>query len=127
MKILLDTHAFIWSFSNTKLLSKAAVAALSDPNNSFYISVVTVWEMQIKTALGKTDLDDSVRNIIAEQSSNGFQFLDVNLDHALNVENLPPHHKDPFDRLIISQAMIENMTIITTDEHFPEYNVNLLW
>jgi PIN domain nuclease of toxin-antitoxin system len=129
MNLLLDTHTFIWTFREPNKLSSAAVDAISDANNTSFISVVTIWEMQIKTALGKMDLGDTLRNIVIEQIANGFNILDFNLDHALAVESLPvnPKHKDPFDRLLISQAMVEDMTIITIDEHFADYTVKVLW
>lgn len=127
MRFLLDTHVFIWSFQNTNKLSRRAVRALTDPTNRLFISVATIWEMQVKVALEKLDLDDSVENIIEEQIANGFDVLDIKKLHALNVGNLPTPHKDPFDRMIISQAIVEDMTVITVDPMFPSYPVKVLW
>ncbi|HLM61069.1 MAG TPA: type II toxin-antitoxin system VapC family toxin [Pyrinomonadaceae bacterium] len=107
MKLLSDTHSFIWSFSNTKKLSATAAREFKNPANQIFLSVASVWEMQIKIALGKMVFKDTLENIINEQQSvNGIQILPVQLIHALYLENLPPHHKDPFDRLLISQAMV---------------------
>lgn len=128
MKLLSDTHSFIWSFSNTKKLSATAAREFKNPANQIFLSVASVWEMQIKIALGKMVFKDTLENIINEQQNvNGIQILPVQLVHALYLENLPPHHKDPFDRLLISQAMVENMTLVSADANFSKYQVNLLW
>jgi len=128
MNLLSDTHSFIWSFSNTKKLSSLAAQAFKNPANQIYLSVASVWEMQIKIALGKMVFKDTLENIINEQQTiNGIQILSVQLVHALYLENLPPHHKDPFDRLLISQAIVENMTLVSADASFAKYQVNLLW
>jgi PIN domain nuclease of toxin-antitoxin system len=128
VKLLSDTHSFIWSFSNTKKLSATAALEFKNPANQIFLSVASVWEMQIKIALGKMVFKDTLENIINEQQNvNGIQILPVQLVHALYLENLPPHHKDPFDRLLISQAMVENMTLVSADANFSKYQVNLLW
>ncbi len=127
MKLLLDTHTFIWSFSNTKKLSPSAARELQNPANEIFVSVASIWEMQIKIKLGKMIFNDTVENIIIEQQQiNRIQILPVHLSHALYLENLPPHHKDPFDRLLISQAIVENMTLVSADADFAKYQVNLL-
>ncbi len=128
MILLSDTHSFIWSFSNTKKLSQTAAQAFKNPANQIFLSVASVWEMQIKIALGKMVFNDTLKNILSEQQTvNGIQILPVQLVHALYLENLPLHHKDPFDRLLISQAIVENMTLISADADFAKYQVNLLW
>lgn len=128
MRLLLDTHTFIWSFSNTKKLSPTAAGELQDSVNEIFVSVAGIWEMQIKIKLGKIVFNDSLENIIIEQQQiNRIQILPVQLSHALHLENLPPHHKDPFDRLLISQAIVENMTLVTADTEFAKYQANLLW
>jgi len=128
MRLLLDTHTFIWSFSKTRKLSPAAARELQNSANEIFASVASVWEMQIKIKLGKMIFNDTLENIITEQQQiNRIQILPVNLAHALYLENLPPHHKDPFDRLLISQAIIENMTLVSADADFAKYQVNLLW
>ena len=128
MNLLLDTHALIWSFSNTKNLSPVVAREIKNPANRIFLSVVSVWEMQVKSKIGKMAFDDTLENIVTEQQKvNDFQILPVTLAHALYLENLPLHHQDPFDRLLISQAMVENMTLVSLDRKFPLYPVNLLW
>lgn len=128
MKLLSDTHSFIWSFSNTKKLSPTAAQTFKNPANQIFLSVASIWEMQIKIALGKMVFNDTLENILSEQQTvNGIQILPVQLSHALYLENLPPHHKDPFDRLLISQAIVENMTLVSADSNFSKYQINLLW
>lgn len=128
MNLLADTHAFIWTFSNTKMLSAAAVKEFKKSSNQIFLSVASVWEMQIKIKLGKMVFNDTLENIINEQRAvNNIQILPINLSHALYLENLPLHHKDPFDRLLISQAIVENMTMVSADTNFGKYHVNLLW
>lgn len=128
MRLLLDTHTFIWSFSNTKKLSPTAARKLQNSVNEIFVSVAGIWEMQIKIKLGKMVFNDSLENIIIEQQQiNRIQILPVQLSHALYLENLPPHHKDPFDRLLISQAIVENMILVSADANFAQYQVNLLW
>ena len=96
--------------------------------NQIFLSVASVWEMQIKIAPGKMVFNDTLENILSEQQTvNGIQILPVQLSHALYLENLPPHHKDPFDRLLISQAIVENMILVSADANFANYQVNLLW
>lgn len=128
MKLLADTHAFIWSFSDTKKLPPMVAAALKNPSHQVFLSVASVWEMQIKIRLGQMVFPDTLANIIQEQQFiNGIEILPVQLSHALYLENLPYHHKDPFDRLLISQAIVENMTLISADKVFSQYPVKLLW
>lgn len=128
MTLLLDSHTFVWWRDEPHKLSSAAFAEISNPNNFVFLSVVTVWELQIKIALNKFTVKGKLENAIKdEQQNNGFQILPVQLDHALYLENLPLHHKDPFDMLLISQAIVENMTLITADPEFSKYQVNLLW
>jgi len=128
MRLLSDTHTFIWSFSNTKKLSATVSKEFKNPANQIFLSVASVWEMQIKIKLNKMVFNDTLENIITEQQTvNNIQILPVQLSHALYLENLPLHHKDPFDRLLISQAIVENMILVSADANFIKYQVNLLW
>ena len=128
MNLLIDSHAFIWSYDEQHKLSKPALQAMSNPANSLFLSVASVWEIQIKIMIGKFKLQDTLSNVIAEQQQiNGFQILPVELSHALYLENLPPHHRDPFDRLLISQAIVANMILVSADANIAKYQVNLLW
>ena len=128
MNLLLDSHTFLWWREEPKKLSADAYAAIADPQNVVFLSVVTVWELQIKIALNKLTVKGGLANATQdEQKTNGFQILPVQLAHALYLENLPPNHQDPFDRLIISQAIIEDMTLVSIDRKISLYPVNLLW
>jgi PIN domain nuclease of toxin-antitoxin system len=128
MNLLLDSHAFIWWRDEPNKLSPTAFTEISDPNNNVFLSVAAVWELQIKTALNKLTIKGALENAVKdEQQNNGFQILPVNLSHALYLENLSLHHKDPFDRLLIAQAIVENMTLVSADANFANYQVNLLW
>jgi PIN domain nuclease of toxin-antitoxin system len=128
MNLLLDTHAFVWWRDDPDKLSKTAYDAISAPENAVFLSVVVAWELQIKITLKKFELKWSLaKSIEAEQLANGFQILPVKLEHVLNLENLPLHHKDPFDRLLISQAIAVDMVIMTVDKRFRDYDVKVLW
>ena len=128
MNLLIDSHTFVWWRDEPHKLSHTAFAKISNPSNYVFLSVVTVWELQIKIALNKFTVKSGLKNAVKdEQRNNGFQILPVYLSHALYLENLPLHHKDPFDRLLISQAIIENMTLVTADPEFAKYQANLLW
>ncbi len=128
MKLLLDSHTFKWWRDEPNKISPTALAEISNPANGVFLSVVTVWELQIKITLNKFTVKGGLENAVEdERQNNNFQILPVNLSHALYPENLPLHHKDPFDRLLISQAIVENLTLVSADPKFSAYQVNLLW
>lgn len=128
MKLLLDTHVFLWWVSDAPELSEAARAAIANPNNTCYVSVASGWEMAIKSSLGKLKLKKPVERFLTEQMQhNGFLLLNIDLHHVAKVENLPFHHRDPFDRLIVSQAKAERMTLITADQALSVYGIRCLW
>ncbi len=127
MRLLLDTHAFIWWDSDPAQLSAPALAALRDPANEVWLSVASVWEMVIKAQLGKLTLRLSLADIVKQQQANGLRVLPVDLAHALAVEGLPPIHKDPFDRVLIAQANIEGAELVSTDQVVRHYPVRVLW
>ncbi len=126
MKLLLDTHAFIWWDSATQL-SAPALAALCDPANSVWFSVVSVWEIVIKAQLGKLTLRLPLADIVAQQQANGLQVLSATLLQSLAVEGLPAVHKDPFDRLLAAQSIVEGAELVSADAIFRHYPVRLLW
>ena len=127
MDLLLDSHSFIWWREEPGKLSKNAYAEISNSANNIFLSVASIWEIQIKIINKKFAFSEKLVDVIIdEQINNGFQLLPVNLPHALYLENLPFHHKDPFDRLLISQAIVENMTLVSADAQFSNYQVNLL-
>ena len=128
MNLLLDSHVFIWAYDEQHKLSQTARQEISNPANSLFLSVASAWEIQIKIKLGKFKLQDPLADVINEQKHvNGLKILPVKLSHALYLENLPLHHKDPFDRLLISQAIVENMTFVSADAKTSKYQVNTLW
>ena len=127
MKLLFDTHAFMWWDSDPSLLSRRVLALCQDPENDLLLSVVSVWEMQIKAQLGKLKLDLPLDELVENQQRiNGIQVLPVKLEHVLALDELPFHHKDPFDRMLIAQAQVERLTLVTGDLRLKAYPVKIL-
>ena len=128
MKLLLDTHTFIWWTSNSASLSPHALSLCTDPTNTIVLSVVSVWEMQIKHQLGKLQLTMPLAHLITgHQQSNNLQLLTVELAHVLALDALPTHHKDPFDRLLIAQAAVEGLSLISHDAVLRQYPIDVRW
>lgn len=127
MKCLLDTHTFIWWDSDPAQLSKRVLELLLNPDNVRLVSVVSLWEIQIKTKLGKLTLNQPLAKIIHEQENNGIDFINVKINHILMLEKLPLHHKDPFDRLLIAQAQTEGAILVSKDAVFSNYNIPVEW
>ena len=125
MRVLFDTHIFIWWDSEPEKLSPNILNLLQRTDTIRYVSLVSLWEIQIKNQLGKLTLNQSLSDIYDSQRKNGISFLPVIPAHIFNLNNLPLHHKDPFDRLLISQALIEGLTLISVDEKFKLYDVPL--
>ncbi|MCA9962971.1 MAG: type II toxin-antitoxin system VapC family toxin [Anaerolineales bacterium] len=121
MNLLLDTHIFLWAVEDHPNLSAAAREAIVAGDNVVFVSAATAWEIAIKRGLGKLDVPRG--NYIEELKLHRFTPLDIKTEHALAVESLPPHHKDPFDRLLIAQAQIEQLTLITRDPKMMLYDV----
>ena len=127
MKLLLDTHIFIWWADQPEKLSPDALSALEDEANELLLSVASVWEMQIKIQLGKLKLSLPLKNLLKnQQETNDLRVLPVTLAHVLALDALTFHHKDPFDRLPIAQSVEEELTIVTADSQFSAYSVKLL-
>jgi PIN domain nuclease of toxin-antitoxin system len=124
MNLLLDTHTFLWAIDNHPNLSQKAREAIIDGHNIVFVSAATAWEIAIKKAIGKLKLPEG--GYLEELSLHRFTPLDITTEHALAVENLPPHHKDPFDRMLIAQAQVEQLTLVTRDEKIKAYAVSLL-
>lgn len=122
MRYLLDTHIFIWWMEN-KRLSNKLMNLLNDPENEVYLSVVNVWEIVIKNAKGKIKPPKDIKGGI---QNSGFLVLSIEVSHALEVEKLPDYHNDPFDRILIAQAKVEKLTLITSDEKIWRYNLSLV-
>ncbi len=127
MNLLLDTHTFSWWDSDPGRLSAPALAALRDSANTVWLSVVSVWEIVIKAQLGKLTLRLPLPDIVARQQANGLQILPVGLAHTLTVEKLPPVYKDPFDRLLAAQAIVESAELVSAEPVFTHYPIRLLW
>ena len=124
---LLDTHIFIWVTCNANNLSKSIAEILRNDNHTIYLSMASTWEIQIKHQLGKLPLTKPFNEIVDDVIQNGlYQLLPINERHILNLQQLPYIHKDPFDRLLISQAMTENLTILTVDEHIVKYPISFI-
>lgn len=127
MRLLLDTHMFIWWANQQESLSPTALSALLDESNELLLSVVSIWEMQIKVQVGKLKLGLPLRELVESQvEANEFTILPVELEHVLALDALPLHHKDPFDRLLIAQSIHEDITLVSVDPEFPAYSVKLL-
>ena len=126
MRLLLDTHIFIWWADQPEKLSPAALSALEDEANELLLSVASVWEMQIKMQLGKLKLSLPLKELVKNQQEiNDLTVSPVALTHVLALDALPFHHKDPFDRLLIAQSIEEKLTIVTADSQFSAYSVQL--
>ena len=127
MKLLLDTHAFLWFAAGESRLPRGARRALEDTRAVLFLSAASVWEMAIKSSLGRLTLPMTAADFLAGKVQGGLHLLAVDWTHAAAVETLPFHHRDPFDRLLIAQAALERLTIVTGDPAFRKYNVPIIW
>ncbi|TRT61956.1 MAG: type II toxin-antitoxin system VapC family toxin [Microcystis aeruginosa Ma_QC_C_20070703_M131] len=128
MKILMDTHAFLWFIEGDNNLSDAARSLIENNQYQKRLSIASLWEMSIKASLNRLELKITFPNLIQNYVyNNGFDILSINAEHLEQLKRLPYYHKDPFDRLIIAQSLTENIPILTKDELFKRYTENLLW
>jgi PIN domain nuclease of toxin-antitoxin system len=127
MKYLLDGVVWLWSIDTVERINKHAFGILSSGAEEIYFSAATVWELTIKAQLGKLSLPRPPQSIPAFTAKQGLKPLAVTYVHAVKVYDLPLYHRDPFDRLLIAQAIIEDMTILTADRIFAKYAVNVVW
>jgi PIN domain nuclease of toxin-antitoxin system len=128
MRLLLDTHTFIWWSGRSARLSPHALSLCGDPANTLLLSVVSVWEIQIKQQAGKLQLTMPLAHLIAgHQQSNSLQILPIELTHVFALDTLPMHHRDPFDRLLIAQAHVEGTVLVSHDAVFAQYPVDVQW
>ena len=126
--LLLDTHAMLWFFWDDASLSATARAAVENADNRKLVSVASCWEIAIKISLGKLDLGEPCRLFLPREiARNSFELLPIDLDHATMVEGLPSIHRDPFDRLLVAQALEESLTLVNADAVFDKYGVTRLW
>lgn len=120
MNLLLDTHTLLWWLADDARLSQEARASISDPRRIVYVSAVTAWEISIKRALGKLDAPS---DLVAAVSASGFQELPITIAHALAAGQLPNNHSDPFDRMLVAQTKLENLTLVTHDDRIASYQI----
>ncbi len=128
MRLLLDTQAFLWSISSSEQLSPRARRAVSSGTNEVFVSAVSAWEIAIKTRLGRLQLGADIEHFVPDQMArNSFLPLPVLLHHALKVAGLPEIHRDPFDRLLVAQAIAEGLHLVTADRELGNYPVKVVW
>lgn len=128
MLILLDTHAFLWAAGDPSRLSDTAAEAFVSTENTLLLSAVSIWETAINLSLGKLSMQRPLAEIVdLAHAEQGIRLLPIEPRHALGVELLPLHHRDPFDRLLVAQARCENATIMTRDPSFAAYDVECMW
>jgi len=122
-QLLLDTHVALWAFASPKLLKPEIRAAITDPRNTVVVSAISVWEVEIKRAVGKLDAPEGFAALCIER---GFDALDITFRHAEVASALPPHHSDPFDRMLIAQAIAEDLELVTKDRAMSAYDVRVV-
>ena len=128
MRLLLDTHTILWFAAGDPQLSAAARTAIEDASNRPMVSIASVWEMAIKVSLGKLALGaDLAAFVQGHITGNGIELLSITPTHISGIVSLPFHHRDPFDRLLIAQALAEGIPIVGCDSHFASYGVTLVW
>lgn len=123
MKVLLDTHILLWWLGDDEQLPAPAAATIADPDNEVVVSAASAWEISIKQAAGRLDAPEDLLDALA---ANDFGMLPITAHHAMAAGRLPAHHADPFDRMLIAQAQIEDLTLVSVDRRFSEYEVELL-
>jgi len=123
MNLLLDTHVLLWWLNGHPKLSKKSQAAIAEGKNLVFVSAVVVWEIRIKVALGKLEIPRNFKRVLESQP---FQMLDITVDHAHAVGDLPAYHSDPFDRMLVAQAKVEGFTLVTHDVRLKKYKISLM-
>lgn len=128
MRLLLDTHAFLWWVSEDPKLSRRARSAIANGRNDVLFSAASAWELALKVGSDKLEVPEPLDAFVADHlRTNGFDHLPVHLRHALAVAGLPKLHGDPFDRLLVAQCLQEGLTLVSGDEHIARYEVDVLW
>ena len=123
MNLLLDTHVLLWWLDDPTFLSEQALISIKDPNNEVIVSVVSAWEIAIKKTLGKLEAPDNLKQMIGDA---GFMLMPINYEHVWEVQDLPFHHDDPFDRLLVAQTKVENLMLVTRDSRMGAYKIAIL-
>jgi len=121
VKLLLDTHLLLWVANEPKRLPRAARVQIESSENELLFSAASIWEITIKRGLGREDFDVDPRVLRRALLDNGYTELPITGEHAINVDRLPSEHKDPFDRILVAQAMVEGITLLTNDRKLTEY------
>jgi PIN domain nuclease of toxin-antitoxin system len=128
MKILVDTHTFLWWNEASSKLSRRASTLLADSRNTLFLSVASVWELVMKVQSGKLKIPEPPSIYVPTRAAHyGIEILPITLAHALAVESLPAHHRDPFDRILVAQAQVEKLPILTVDQEVRRYSIKTLW
>lgn len=128
MNYLLDTHTLLWFCAGSDNLSKSARNTIENLENDRYLSIASLWEISIKLSLGKLHLSQPLEHFISEQiKACSLKLLPIRPNHVYHVAELPFHHRDPFDRLLVAQCQLENLTLITADQRFNAYKINIAW
>ena len=128
MKLLLDTHTFLWWITDNPRMSPKARDVVEDAGNEIFFSAASGWEIAIKARLGRLHLPENPSSYLTKQlTMNAIQSLAITMSHSLYVFNLPDIHKDPFDRIIVAQAILENMPLLTKDCMLTEYGIQVIW
>lgn len=127
MNLLLDTHTLLWALAGDRRLGRDAANRITDPANSIWVSAASAWELAIKVGLGRLQLRDPLEEFLPREIERcNFLALPIGITHALATRHLPPHHNDPFDRMLIAQAAIEGLTLVTADAAIRHYDVAIL-
>jgi PIN domain nuclease of toxin-antitoxin system len=128
VRLLLDTHAFLWFITNDQRLSATATALIADPNNEILVSPASYWETAIKISIGKYPLSTPYETFITQGiHGNGFKILPIEPKHTAVLTTMPFHHRDPFDRLLVAQAHVERIAVVSNDAILDRYGVNRVW
>ena len=123
-RVLVDTHALLWWLTDDPALSAAAREAMADRGHEAIVSTASMWEIAIKRSLGKLTTPNDLPEQITDA---GFGWLEITAAHAWHVRDLPMHHRDPFDRLLVAQALVEDVSVVTSDARFADYGVRVCW
>lgn len=128
MKLLLDTHTFLWFIGGDGKLSSMARSLIEDPGNERFLSIASTWEMAIKVSIGRLQFAQPFQDFVSQQISlNDISLFNITLDHLAAIASLPFHHRDPFDRLLVAQSLVEKIPVISVDTAFDAYGVTRLW
>jgi PIN domain nuclease of toxin-antitoxin system len=121
MKALLDTHIVLWYVTDDNKLRQEVIDLIENQENQIYISIASLWEMSIKASIGKLNLTQPIEDFIGQN----IHLLPIGLEHITAIQSLPFHHRDPFDRMLIAQSMVENLVLVSEDSQFKNYEINL--